>query len=772
MKKLLNKNGSTLLMVIIMVAALTILGTALISMTMMSVNMKYNDYRAKKSMYFAEAGIDEVYAIVGKYVDDALVYATGSTEKYMEDLIIYVTTPETLYDGELYYNIIYYDSDGKYLDGAFNQTALQDIADRQFKEYFKEYFNRTESNGDNIVEKNFETSINSMTSIGGHPPTVTYDTISDFAVGGEFNISGLTSTFTYENLARKTITTDIVIKEPTVQYPLKVVENKIAVARNPLWQNAIVSSNGDIQFKNGITEIKGDIYALGKSADNPLKALEYGGVVVNDGNVTVIGDVVSKNYVQTRGNFSTLNISNAHVYCNSLTIQETANGSKINIDNSNVYTIDDIELNGPNSEIYIKGSYYGYSSGETFNSSSCIIINSDIDTGSGGSKITITGTAPNALDYDEDIDEHGVYIAGTAYVDAEGVPTDEIYDIYSLSDIWPYQTGESFSLKGNYKAYKYKFDNHPIFAADQLDFASVKDTAMEFVVKEKSSTNKFLVDKKVDYFIEYSKVGDLVLGTPDSVNIHKDDYKYTLGAKVGIINNKDLAILGASENPFPMADLALNITKDYNYYLYRSGNRGEFPEISEPNLSADPAPELDIFKYYTKIPEDTVIDNVVTGVGYALDAGKSATEIIYVGGEDITIGPDSNYTYDTSDLGLGVRLQGVILTTGTVTIHSDTALDFVGTIIAEGDIVIEGSGTKNFHNYNSSNSDSEEKDKYRYLIDLIDTNNDLEKVFNVENTGGDVISYIQTTYVDVSEGSNSYRDRYNELIDFRNWQVD
>nr|MDA3845232.1 pilus assembly PilX N-terminal domain-containing protein [Vallitaleaceae bacterium] len=88
MKKLVflkNSKGSTLLMVLIMSVVLTVLGTALISMSFMNINMKYNDLRGKVSRYYSEAGIDEAYAVVAHYVDEDLVYASYRTAIELED---------------------------------------------------------------------------------------------------------------------------------------------------------------------------------------------------------------------------------------------------------------------------------------------------------------------------------------------------------------------------------------------------------------------------------------------------------------------------------------------------------------------------------------------------------------------------------------------------------------------------------------------------------------------------------------------------------------
>jgi len=81
-----NEKGSTLLLVLITVAVLTVLGVTLMSMSFMNYNMKYTDAMMKQTLYYSESGIEQAYAIVGKYVDDAIIGASDKTKKKMDDM--------------------------------------------------------------------------------------------------------------------------------------------------------------------------------------------------------------------------------------------------------------------------------------------------------------------------------------------------------------------------------------------------------------------------------------------------------------------------------------------------------------------------------------------------------------------------------------------------------------------------------------------------------------------------------------------------------------
>jgi uncharacterized membrane protein len=79
MQFLRNEKGSTLLMTVITIAVLTVLGTTVLSLSIMNYNMKYTDTMLKRTQYYSESGIDQVYSILGNYVDQALEEASYNT---------------------------------------------------------------------------------------------------------------------------------------------------------------------------------------------------------------------------------------------------------------------------------------------------------------------------------------------------------------------------------------------------------------------------------------------------------------------------------------------------------------------------------------------------------------------------------------------------------------------------------------------------------------------------------------------------------------------
>lgn len=80
MKYVNREDGSSFIMLMITVSVLFILGTSVLSMSFMNYNMKYMDRDLKKTMYYAESGLDQAYSIVGKYVDQAILTASQQAD--------------------------------------------------------------------------------------------------------------------------------------------------------------------------------------------------------------------------------------------------------------------------------------------------------------------------------------------------------------------------------------------------------------------------------------------------------------------------------------------------------------------------------------------------------------------------------------------------------------------------------------------------------------------------------------------------------------------
>jgi hypothetical protein len=791
-KYLKEKEGSTLLMVIITIAVLAILGLALISMSVMNVNMKYNDYRSKRSLYFAEAGIDEAYAIVGDTVDEAMLTATQETEIRVQDLIN-VTSSGV------------YNANGTLSDAAL-QTASNDIFIEEFKQAFNDKTGEIASRFNDIAN----TKIDNTITDADYDIAITYDVTNfdqfDLSVtsSGFYVINDFTATYTYKDYTKKTVTTDIVVQQPSFTYALEAVENIISVDVNPLWLKALVSNSGDITFKSGTTNIEGDVYALGTKpalVENYKNADEFGGIVATGGTTTIVGDVITDSYVQTDGSSGArLNIDYGHVYCDSLTVQKTANYTTVDIDNSNVYTSDDIELNGANSSISIDGSYYGYMSGNGFitsgdahYNSSCILINSALYPSTDGSKLSITGsTAP--IDYNEGsaANKNGIFIAGTSYVNADGT------DYYGDTKTWPYQTGESLSVKKNYYAYAYPLTGTvDTFDYSNVEFSSPSGSSISFAMGYNDGVNTPVLltqAQKVDYFMKFYvdvysagyATNYLNIGTPDSIDVNISAFQYILGSAIAT-NGSTNTIVDKTINSNTVTDyeeIKDQIEVDNAYYLVLGANNSELDnEVTayavkhDTTLKAELQQTPDLLSYYTTSTTAGGITNYVAynNYDYVLNTAQEATQVVYISEVEnetgvFTIGAGSS---DVNTSYNGGRVQGIIVYNGDVEISG--SVDFVGVIIAKGDITIQGSGTKNFYSFDDDHTTYTDVEKF--IIRLIRSTDGLEIFFNSANLPNDdgvndTAWFVENVEVKTSDDSNNNQNRFNELVYYDNWHIE
>lgn len=818
MLKIFNNKGSTLLMILIMASVLTVLGTVALSMSFMNLNMKYNDARSKKAMYYSESGIDQVYAYMNHKVEENLGEAKEDTDYYIAALKNYLET--TLLDD--------YDVSGNYIgegsiqdgvvppgttltiavdlsttltflpttdtdfiefyiedvangilptDKKLNVAALEEVANKHYERKFKDLFDA--NNAAIVLEIQGLTGLTDgtpcvITVAGGVSNFADEDILREVEPVGSFSLFDVTSVFNYNGNVEKNISVNLIVKVPDNLYPLEKSENTISVEDNPVWQNALVS-NSDIIFNSGTTTtIVGDVYALGKGPE-----FKSSGVDVK-GNVSVLGDIVSLAYVQTSANGASLTTNNGLVYCNSLVTASGADGSSISINDSNVYTKDDIELNALNSQLAIDGSYYGMSDGSealaAHNSSSSIIINVPLYDGIQGAKLSINGSAPvldlhdsvmdlNNSKYDEASVNHGVWIPGTAYIDVTGVGA-----------YWPYQTGESVSIKGNYKAYITDIPTEILNPTRYDDTHTVRATAMigsvpielpvetTYLTVEKPDA-EYTVYDKINYFVSAYNYMNPIDPTYFNFNLSSVDiqeYKYTLGTT---LPNPSFVISDANLSTFK-GGLKQQIMTDYLSYLKTTTN-SEIYDVDSDALLTNFTSNWNSFNILNQktniaaITSTTKVTSIVNSVNNAL---QEATEVIYISPiGDVII--DANQVEDLNpnhiyakSVGAFGYMQGVIITQGNVTINGN--IDFTGVIIAGGNITVNGSNCS-FHN--------SEKASLRYLVNLIRDHSDLRNLFNKDTT--QLIQYYTDDIISSPTGSNNVNN-YKEFVKIDNWRLD
>lgn len=837
MKVILNNKGSTLLIVIIMTAVLTILGTALLSMSALNLKMKYDNERVKKSTYYSESGIDQVYAFVGTRVEESLEAALLETDSFKRALTSYLNETaipiETIVDeiieisyrediGTVVNNTVISDpvnpdktftlingiKDGAdyiqffikddingidYKDKVIDINNLSKVLDKQYAEFFSKDFDYKSFD---LIEKieNLKgiTNTNQCIIAVKDKNLITFGNTND-----TFIIKDINSRFTYNDDIVKSITTNLVIKKPERIYPLVTKVDKVIVEDNPIWQNILISCK-DITINEtrleGI-EIMGDVYAFG--------TLNNGLSIGKNSKVNITGDVVSRYNIQTTGENAILNIQHGLIYCDSLITNYTAKNSEIITTNSNVHTKDDIELNGEGSKINIlKGSYYGISDGDSsiaHDDSSAIIINAKLKDGNNpnGASMKIDGIKPNLIPSfsvnkeKQNFLEPGVWIPGTAYVNVDG--EDLIVDGEKI--IWPYQTAESVSIIGNYLTYTLPLQEPSDAYKELFNFSNLivnlSSNKIPFILgydpnlttPQGSLDFKYfnIVDKK-EYFMEvYRENPDLLdFGSNNSLEIN--NYKHSLGINIendGSVSKDKLDIL----NMYRIKDMA----KYFHIYYLLNGDNYENPidrtkELRYPDDFNNEPYNLaypDNFNLISKMVHthnisslrdisNTSVKNYIVD-NNPMEPQKKATEIIYVSnpeannirivGEGASPSSNPNYLNLVSAYGSDAGyFQGIIITQGNVLI--DGKVNFVGTIIAGGDIeIINGEGSK-FHN-NATEA-------VTYIATLVRNNPELRNLLS-KGAKPEMLEFNKQEIV--NEENNNIQTNYKNLLSFNQWRL-
>lgn len=769
MNRFINNNkGSTLLMVLIITAVLTVLGTALISMSMMSVNMKYNDTREKKAFYYAESGLDELYAYVGHKVEETLI-GDGSegnigvfleTKNYIDDL--YRRIQEELNnDPEDKIYSSYYSDDG------IDDNAIEREANNYFNTQFKNRFNSIVNlDTFNVSDSNIVSTINIEET---------------FDNGSDTNLYVIDYTSTYDNSSElKTIQAKVNIKAPEELAPLKVEDVSYSVEVNPVL-GFLLASYRNIKFNNSNTTINGKLYSFGLAnsilqANPTVSVNDYGIELFGDNrNVTINGDVVTNGYFEIDGDGSALTVNNGRVYCNSMVINKYSDASVINLNSSNLYTYDDLELNGINSSIDINGSYYGLSNGAGslgHNESSSININTQL--GVDTSSLKISGSDP----FTDGEDNTGIFIAGTNYlnlIDIDGNP-------------WAYQVAESVAIKPNYKAYKHGFfDAEDIkflpdyrvredYLYDSIEFKKVNESTYyinDFIDQDKEPEFTY-IDKMFymyNYYDLFKDVNDarrLIVGTED--NLVLDNFRYSLGLKVIEEGANRVFKLPSESNIVGDSEFAIlmdTINKDFIYYLNRLDQRnGSSTDGMDYNGNA-----IDYFIDLSRLTTTTV--NEVYEVDSINNLSQKATEVVYVSRDSTTdvniVGVGGSTRAGANNINLtansGDRVQGIIITSSNIYVSGD--VDFSGLMLTcdpnsidyenTSNIIIEN-GTQTFRNNSEKTED--------YLSILVRNNPSIRSIF-LNNTGTKNIT--EKTILDMSDENNQSL-RYRDLIYINNWK--
>ena len=656
-KKILSNNkGSALPMVIIIITVISTLGVAIMSLGLAHYKVGMADKKVKTSFYMAESGLEQAYKIMLEEVGEAIQAGNNEVNSVIEAELL--AEIERIENGEQegfnYVRSYFFDlTAGEYVIDADWGKIKSDLDngmwDTDFQNGYKEHFNTT-SNGQYQL-------VNRLKDVGQYEDLLGGGTVNPFEIGvlscptpptKFFAASDMSkevtlySKYIKEEMAQKvqmTFTVQVPSEIPKTYYVYEDVAETYKVS--PIWDNVLTAS-GDIKVINATNSninIIGNVYAYGtipQVVSETKELSNYGGFVLtgNTNNVTITGDLVTHANLQINdANTSAITVS-GEVLANNLAI----NGSDEYADNQivvlgDVYTLDDLEINGRKSLINIEGNYFGFSDGAAsvrHNQSSCIVINSEDIAEDNGSSLTIAG---------------GVFLLGSSYIDVTGGPV-ETGGLY--------QTGESLSLKGNYRVYSY-------FLPDEYIYKYYDPIYL--VEKEIGKTTNMSVMDKAEFFYRIVSEEGPVWARKDNGNVQlatgSESYIYTLGA---YFNNNTVYEKGIAGLDF------VERTKNDCQKLYN-----------------DKIAEFDLISDYVSITNRRLVD---TASEYVF---CSQTQDVYL------IGPGGNTNVPAGSeakILTSSNIYGIIITGKDVYLRGN--LNYRGLIVAGGNVYFQDNYPKTF----------------------------------------------------------------------------
>ncbi len=438
-----DNNGSTLITVIVAIAFVTILTTIILGTTLVNVRMKGIDKRTKDDFYYAERSLNDIYTGLGqdlaKVAGDEYESAfkkVGSIEG-TEDFNMAETAEK--------------DFRKNFIKKAHDKLVALDAAALQAY-VVDESKGEVDSIGSVVYQKK-----DGSTCTESEAYRVVLKDVQVHVEDG----SGF----------RSTITTDIVITVPTVDF---------------LGTNADVTDYGLIANKGlyigGDTVINGNVYAgvhkdeIKTGVDDKFKDEEfaedtdensrkdiYGGVNIRDGKAEFTGNyIISKGDITLAGDDPQLKITSsesedvnrANLWFSSLRTLSDAEITPLanpipnpltepTVDiNANVFALNDLTLNADNSSVIISGNYYGYNDKTLLPLG---VVDKDKREDAVSSSVIINGTKS----YLDMRDINNFVLMGKAYIDFTSI--DETNAEATTKQVVP--TAESVALKTNQQLY-------------------------------------------------------------------------------------------------------------------------------------------------------------------------------------------------------------------------------------------------------------------------------------------------------------------------------
>ncbi|MDG6878902.1 hypothetical protein Cp4447_00580 [Clostridium perfringens] len=747
-----KRKGATLAYVIVVLAIIAVIGTAIVSLSLTNYKAMIVHGKKTQNLYMSESGLDKVQKALDILTAKAITYGNDAVAK--EDTSL--SAEEDLKSG-----------DNKTEDGYKKiSSEKEESQNKIFKKAYKEYIikqlnpnseviknekvfllenNKVKFNNnlikmdkeDKNKEKNEEGNyditlidinnkkISNGSSLSG---ILNFKTISDndkkeeisLRLDSKFNVKESDGDKNYKDVS---LTFNIEVPDYNGAYKIEefplynVCSNGLVVGENlNVGTGSTLNVDGGIFVSANV--VKEKKFTIGSMVNKK----EGDGVVINGGTLSVNnGSLVSKNDIrlggegsnlkvgcETENNKSNLNLNdeskkshsnlnnNLGVYTGNLGI----NGDKIGFDkdvskgniisNYPVYAMNDLILNGEKSSINLNEGFYGINSNRTEDKLTGKINNSSA---------IIVNTDDIGSGSSINIGQEAI-IMGTAYINTKPEA---------------YQTGESVSVKGNYIAYTVDNGNVEFKYYNPLQLAKLDS-----------------VDEKAKYFKDNIKNAK---ETTHLEGISLPDNTTSIGAT---ISNNEVKLNNKNATLDNITDISINQVEKYEKAINYIGS---LINTKNNDNSEIEFPDKEVRKIVDIKDSDGKLTKAIIYIDSENDKGGNLT---------IKYGNSTDVTDNEISLGNGIG-AGIIVTKKNVILDSkDKSLKFNGTIIT------------------ADNLDVKESKK----IDLVYDDNLIKKIIsqNYDSFKNLFRGQVCNNFITIKSQTNMSDNTLN-LVKTSNWEV-
>lgn len=747
-----KRKGATLAYVIVVLAIIAVIGTAIVSLSLTNYKAMIVHSKKTQNLYMSESGLDKVQKALDILTAKAITYGNDAVAK--EDTSL--SAEEDLKSG-----------DNKTEDGYKKiSSEKEESQNKIFKKAYKEYIikqlnpnseviknekvfllenNKVKFNNnlikmdkeDKNKEKNEEGNyditlidinnkkISNGSSLSG---ILNFKTISDndkkeeisLRLDSKFNVKESDGDKNYKDVS---LTFNIEVPDYNGAYKIEefplynVCSNGLVVGENlNVGTGSTLNVDGGIFVSANV--VKEKKFTIGSMVNKK----EGDGVVINGGTLSVNnGSLVSKNDIrlggegsnlkvgcETENNKSNLNLNdeskkshsnlnnNLGVYTGNLGI----NGDKIGFDkdvskgniisNYPVYAMNDLILNGEKSSINLNEGFYGINSNRTEDKLTGKINNSSA---------IIVNTDDIGSGSSINIGQEAI-IMGTAYINTKPEA---------------YQTGESVSVKGNYIAYTVDNGNVEFKYYNPLQLAKLDS-----------------VDEKAKYFKDNIKNAK---ETTHLEGISLPDNTTSIGAT---ISNNEVKLNNKNATLDNITDISINQVEKYEKAINYIGS---LINTKNNDNSEIEFPDKEVRKIVDIKDSDGKLTKAIIYIDSENDKGGNLT---------IKYGNSTDVTDNEISLGNGIG-AGIIVTKKNVILDSkDKSLKFNGTIIT------------------ADNLDVKESKK----IDLVYDDNLIKKIIsqNYDSFKNLFRGQVCNNFITIKSQTNMSDNTLN-LVKTSNWEV-